>query len=518
VRRRATWAAGAGLAVGLVVAAQLTGSMVGVFYDDGIYLALARSLVEGHGYRLLYLPGAPGAVHYPFLYPLFLAALWKLAPAFPANLVMFKAANAALLGLAAALLVLYLDRRLAQPTWRLAVLVAAAATALPLVTVATVLFAEPLFLVALVGACWAGDAARDAATRRRAWLLAAAAGLLAGAAALTRSLGVSVVAAIPLSLALARRPRAALIAAAAAGLCVAPWLLWVVHHRGEVDPALVAGYGTYTDLLRQAGWAALSPAGIRDLLRPIGAVALAPFGGWFRVFLGVPALVLVVAGFDPLLRRAPALGWTLLGYGVVVVVWPYGPDRFVWAAWPFLAIAFLAGANLVMARARAAAPAIASVGRWCVATTVLLVVVGYGFYQVRGYVRGDATRLQRGISTTMTDLLPWVRQSTPADAVVAGEDEALLWLYAGRRAVPSYVWRYRGRGDESLGPDSLRAWFDRAGVTHVLLSGPGSEAAPTLNQLLGRYPGYLRIVRVWPGAAVAFAVAREPRGARGATP
>jgi hypothetical protein len=516
VKRRTAWAAAAGLAVGLVVAANLTHSLVGVFYDDGIYLALARSLVEGHGYRLLYLPAAPGAVHYPFLYPAFLAALWRLGPAFPANVALFKAANCALLAICSALLVLYLDRRMTQRTWRLAVLVAAAATALPLVTVATVLFAEPLFLVLLVAACWAGDAAREAEARGRAWLLAGAAGVLAGAAALTRTLGVTVALAVPLSLVLARRPRAALIAAGAAALCLVPWLLWVAGHRAGVDPALVAGYGTYTDLVAQAGWATLSPASIGDLLRPIGAVALAPFHGWLRFFLGVPALALVAAGVAPMLRRAPALGWTLLGYCVIVVIWPYGSDRFVWAVWPFLAVAFFAGAEQVMARA--ATHAVGSIGRWGVAATVLVVVVGYGYYQVRGYLRGDAIRLQQGISATMAELLPWVRESTPPDAVVAGEDEAMLWLYAGRHAVPSYVWRYRGRGDESLGPDSLRAWFDRARVTHVLLSGPGSDAAPTLSQLLGRYPGYLRVVRVWPGSAVAFAVERGAGGQAGAEP
>ena len=505
---RAAWAAGAGLVAALVVAEHLSRSLVGVFYDDGIYLALARSLAEGHGYRLLYLPGTPGAVHYPFLYPLLLAGLWKLAPAFPANVAVFKAANAVLLGLAASLLVLYLDRRLAQPAWRVALLVAVAATALPLVTVATVLFAEPLFLVMLVAACWAGDAARGADARRRAWLLAAAAGLLAGAAALTRSLGVTVVAAVPLSLLLARRPRAALVALVSSALVLAPWLLWVSRHRGDVDPALVAGYGTYTDLLAQAGWSTLSPAGIADLLRPVGAVALAPFGGWLRFFLGVPAAALVVAGFGPLLRRAPALGWTLLAYGAIVVVWPYGPDRFVWAAWPFLAVAFFAGAVRLLERARSAAPAAAALGRWCVAGTVALVVFGYGFYQVRGYVRGDATSLVRGISATMTDFLPWIRETTRPDAVLAGEDEALLWLYTGRRAVPSYVWRYRGRGDQSLGPDSLKAWLDRSRVSYVLLSGPRSDAAPTISALLGRYPGYLHVAGEWPGGPMAFAVDR----------
>ena len=203
------------------------------------------------------------------------------------------------------------------------------------------------------------------------------------------------VAAVPLSLVLARRPRAALIAAeVAAALCLAPWLLWVARHRADVDPALVAGYGTYTDLVAQAGWATLSPASIGDLLRPVGAVALAPFHGWLRFFLGVPALALVAAGFAPMLRQAPALGWTLLGYCVIVVVWPYGSDRFVWAVWPFLAVAFFAGAEQVMARA--AAHAVGSIGRWCVAATVLVVVVGYGYYQVRGYLRGDATAAAAG--------------------------------------------------------------------------------------------------------------------------
>ena len=511
MRARAAWAAAAALAVGAVVALNLTPALVGVFYDDGIYLALAKSLAEGHGYRLLYLPGAPAAVHYPFLYPLFLAALWKVAPAFPRGVVVFKAANAVLLGLGAGLLVLYLAGRTTARPWRLAVLVAAAATALPLVTVATVLFAEPLFLVALVAACWAGDAARDAESRRSAWRLAGLAGVLAGVAALVRSLGVTAVVAIPLSLALARRPRAALVALGASALCLAPWLLWTARHRGDVDPALLAGYGTYGQLLAQAGWAALSPANVGDLLRPIGAVALAPFHGWLRFFLGVPALALVVAGLGPLVRRAGALGWTLVAYGAVVLVWPYGPDRFVWTAWPFLAIAFFAGAMQVAGRAGSAAPALRAAGRWAVAVTVVAVVAGYGFYQVRGYVRGDATALGRGISATVSELLPWVRDHTPPDAVVAGEDEALLWLYTGRRAVPSYVWRYRGREDVSLGPDSLKAWLDRAQVSYVLLGSAGSDAAPTLSALLGRYPGYLHVAQLWPppASAMAFAVDRS---------
>jgi hypothetical protein len=249
-----------------------------------------------------------------------------------------------------------------------------------------------------------------------------------------------------------------------------------------------------------------------DLVQPLGAVALAPFHGWLRFCVGIPVLVLVVAGFAPLARRAPALGWSLVGYLVVVYAWPVGPDRFLWAVWPFLALAFAAGVARAWARLASVRQPAGRIGRWCVAALAAAVVGGYGFYQVRGYVRGDATALQRGISATLGAILPWIREATPPDAVVAGEDEALLWLYAGRRAVPNYVWRYRGRGEASLGPDSLKAWFDRAGVTHVVLTGPRSDAAATLNELLERAPGYLRLVHVWPGSVLAFAVSRGAAG------
>jgi len=381
-----------------------------------------------------------------------------------------------------------------------------------------VLFSEPLFLVFCVGACWAGDVARGAEGRGRAGALAAVAGLLAGAAALTRSVGVVAVLAVPLSLALARRPRAATIALAVGAACLAPWLAWVARHHAGVDPALVAGYGTYTDLLAQAGWSAVSLASIGDALRPLAAVALAPLHGWLRAFFGVPALAVLAAGFGPLLRRAPALAWSLAGYVVVVLLWPVGPDRFLWAAWPLLAVTFAAGAEALAARAAADRSMAGTVGRWGVAATAVAVVAGFAFFQVRGYTRGDATRLQRGISATLEEVLPWVRRATPPDAVIAGEDEALLWLYTGRRAVPSDVWRYRGRAEESLGPDSLHAWLDRSGVSYVLLTGAGSGAAPTLSQLIGRYPGYLRVARVWPGSVVAFTVDRGGAAAPGGRP
>jgi hypothetical protein len=479
-----------------------------VFYDDGIYLALGRSLAEGHGYRLLYLPGAPEAVHYPFLYPAVLAGLWKLWPDFPANVALFRAANAALMAMFVWLAAMSLERVL--PRWWMAPLVlATAALSVPLMAVTTVLFAEPLFLTLAAAGCWAADLAREsgrAGERRRELKLAAVAGTLAGLAALTRSIGVAVVAGVVI--ALGKRPRAATAAAVPAAVVLLPWALWVAAHADSTDPATLANYGTYFDLLRQSGWSWVSARSLVEVLSPLAAISLPPLGIVIRWLVALAGGVLLVLGLARLPSRAPATGYALLVYLAIVLVWPYGPDRFIWAALPWLAVAFATGVVSALEATRRPQGGGRRALRAGVTLGAVLVAGGFVFNQARSHTRGAATATQRGISGTMREVLPWIRDATDSSAVIAGEDEALLWLYTGRSAVPSYLWRVRGRQAESLGPDTLRAYFERNGVTHVVLTGPGSDAAPTLDSLLGRHPGYLRLVRVWPGSILAFEVRR----------
>ncbi|MEK6769705.1 MAG: hypothetical protein AABY85_12045 [Gemmatimonadota bacterium] len=500
------WAAAAGLAVFGTVAANLPHALAGVFYDDGIYLALGRSLAEGHGYRLLYLPGAPAAVHYPPLYPFFLAALWKIGPAFPAGVTLMRVANAVLMGLFAFVVSASLGERVTGRSWLGALLIAATATAIPLVATAAVLFAEPLFLVLAALACWGADAARDA-EGRRLYVLAALAGLLAGLAALTRSIGVAAVAGVVL--ALVRKPRAAAAAALISMALLLPWGLWVAAHRAETDPVLAANYGTYADLVRQSGWGWLRVSSIGTLVRPLAALVLPPMPSWLWIAAAAWVTIVLAVGVAALVRKAPATGWTLAAYLLVVAFWPYGPDRFLWAVVPWMGLAFVAAMRAIHSRVVPVGSRRVGMRAFALVTGAL-VVSGFTFNGARGYAHGAATSEQRAISATFEAVLPWILEATDTSDVIAGEDEALLWLYTGRRAVPSYLWRARGRSAESLGADSLKSYFDRSGVTHVILTGPGSDAAPTIDAMLARFPGYLNPVQVWPGPMIAFRVARGP--------
>ncbi|MGH7545941.1 MAG: hypothetical protein ACREKI_07155, partial [Gemmatimonadota bacterium] len=129
-----------------------TDAPVGVFYDDGLYVLLARALAEGEGYRYLNLPGAPAAVHYPPAYPFVLSWLWRWGPAFPAVVPWMKALNAVCMAGAAGSITLYLARRLDLPPVWAAAVPAATLAAVPVLAVSTVLFSEPLFLVWAVAA------------------------------------------------------------------------------------------------------------------------------------------------------------------------------------------------------------------------------------------------------------------------------------------------------------------------------------------------------------------------------
>ena len=76
--------------------------------DDGAYWVIAKSLAQGDGYRLASLPGAPYAIHYPPLYPMYLSLAWRWAPAFPENLKTAALLQAVLLPVYLALLLLVL--------------------------------------------------------------------------------------------------------------------------------------------------------------------------------------------------------------------------------------------------------------------------------------------------------------------------------------------------------------------------------------------------------------------------
>src|SRR5215467_2763830 len=59
---------------------------LGFYHDDSIYWVSAKSLADGHGYKIASLPGEPYQTKYPPLYPALLSLIWRIDPNFPSNL------------------------------------------------------------------------------------------------------------------------------------------------------------------------------------------------------------------------------------------------------------------------------------------------------------------------------------------------------------------------------------------------------------------------------------------------
>lgn len=481
----AAWAAAVG-------ALALNRLLIGVFYDDGLYAGLAASLAGGSGYTHPHLPGNPAAIHYPPVYPVVLAPLFGMLGRDAAgtagkilNLVL-AAAGAGLVAAHAVRLRILGER---APAWVAATVVGAAAAAVPVLATQAVLFAEPLFAALLALTILLADRAVE----QRDGRLALAAGVGAALTLLTRTVGIAAGAGVVLFIALRDR-RAALRAAIPVAIAAVAWLAWTLIQGAGIDPALGINYGSYGEVLRQSGLGALGASAV-DLPRPLFAITLAALPRAPALILGVMAGGVSMYGLWLLCRRS-SIGFTLTAYLAILAIWPFPPDRFLWVVLPWLALAFTAGAAALIGH------------RWMrlpVAATAAAVLLGYTLYEVRGLPHRSWAVQAAAISANFTELLPALRQ-LPDSAVLAVDDEALVWLYTGRRAVPIYLYGYSGATVTHPTPAEQRKYLERQGVTHVVLASTSSPSATQLRALITAYPGWLEPVHGWPGGRWIFAV------------
>jgi hypothetical protein len=459
----------AGLLVGAIALAAVTPVPVGVFWDDGVYLISARALATGAGYHLIHLPGAPSDVHFPPAYPALLALVWMIRPEFPENVAWFKLLNPLLLGIAAGLGCRFGIRRLGLPPLAALATVLVCTASLPVLVVTGVLFSEPLFLVALFG----GLLVSERAVRQGGWRWALIAGLAAGSLAMVRTAGIALVPALIISVLLSRRPRNrrdALIAAAGALAVLAPWELWLVLRGGTLAPSLRGSYGPYLDWVlalyreRGAGFAlVIIRENILALFRTIG-IALFPFGARpIRPLLVTLVLVVASLGAYSAYRRARTAVFFVACYFVMVLAWPYAPDRFLWAVWPLVGLLLTLGAveawrlgTIADAHnsVRASAALACAMGVFALAD--------HTAYSVRGLSRRWNDLAARTNAAALMPVADWINTHTEMSDVVACDGEPFVHLYTRRIVVPVHI----------LSPDEY------------LAGTPIEEAAADLRRLL----------------------------------
>ncbi len=419
--------------------ATMTPDLIGVFFDDAIYLLVAKGIAEGHGYVYPQIPGMPPAIHYPPVWPGLLAVVWRFGPEFPATVPLLKAINPVLLSLAAAGGVVVARRHFGLPSWVALIAVLAGTASIPMHVLTNVLLSEPLFLALFFPAILATERMRSGGGVH--WTLAAAA--LAGVLVLTRTLGGVLVIAAVLVLLLDRRWRDAAVYAVVVGLLLLPWQLFVWRHSVGFPDELRGSYGPYlewvADGYRAGGFTFLGEVvakNVRDTWRFVGAFLTPMVPGIPRMVATVVAMALFALGlWRGWMRpstRVLALG--LFGYLAVITAWPFQVDRFLWAVWPLFLLFALDGARWGVRTLRGAGQVHAS---QALAAVGALLVLGHTVYNARGFSRGWANSASSEMSARAGKIVAYVNADPRLAGKVIGTEAApMVALYTGQQVIP----------------------------------------------------------------------------------
>jgi 4-amino-4-deoxy-L-arabinose transferase-like glycosyltransferase len=445
------WAAAALLVLHVVLAWQLRGLVPGLYHDEANYLLLGRAVAD-LTYRDLYVLGAPMHAHYPPGLPILVAVTTTL---FAERQVVLIAMEI-LCSLGALLLLYDLIRRRAGEGIALTVLGLCAVNPELVEYPGRVLSETPYVLFATL-ALWAALRLEERDPRRATrWVaLAVAASVYA---ALTRLVGVTIIAALLGHWLLERRFRAALVLGLTATILVGGWIVWTSVAPGQVlgrsyiaDAAFseTGAGGPVSTVLRRV--VRNVPAYATDALQwnlpqPQLAAVAKRFPGHppaidaaTRIDDVVSVLLLAILGIAGAIvvwRQARPVTLYVSLYAGLLAVWSWYQSRFLMPIVPLLLWIAVAGA-VELARRR----------RWLRPLPVV-VVAGIGVMALgRNLTKfADAIRCDRSAVMTSPDcLLPqerafldamrFVRDSTADTSIFLTATEHQMGYLTGRRTL-----------------------------------------------------------------------------------
>lgn len=437
---------------------------VGLWQDDGIYVATAEALARGDGYRHIELPDQPLQTKYPILYPAMLAAVMRACGAGPTDYAILLTPTALGAALLVVLSVRYWCTR-TQPDR--AVLIAGAVLAgLSPVIWSHVRFcmSDLVYGAISLAALLLLDPIEKSDTNHRGrshrmWLGA----VLAALAVLTRGVGVTLVAAAVLIPAWRRRWRRAASVCIIAAIILTPWYVrqwWAAAENGWLQHAFL-----YRCDLAYSVWLPSHPSQVittfwQNAFRSMFGVGYFQLAlprsfvmaglaavGWRTVVVHAIcylASAAILTGFlIDARRRWRTVHLYAVLYTLLVLAWPFDPFRF-WIPWtPLMIFWGLSGIKAVAGRVARLVPAFDP--RRTAAGAVVIVAAGVGWLSISDDVRivsstaADYYLREAPVDwTERAALMGWLDSHTHPDAVIASAQPAGIFLATGRRG--HYFW------------------------------------------------------------------------------
>jgi hypothetical protein len=444
-------------------------------HDDGLFFLSAQSLATGHGYRIPSLPENPAQTKFPPLFTLYLSMIWRINPAFPANLVLgsFGCWVALAVCLALAWRLYRSDGFSEKRTW---VLVALLGLSPYMILFGSTMFSEIFFTCFVL--------ATFLLARREGMAAIVAAGLVAGCAYLARTAGIALSISVPAWLLWRREPRRAGVFALTMLPFVAGWMLWSHAHRVPgADPTLTY----YTDYLgyqfANVGFdniAVVLWKNADQILYGMGSLVLP------KVFDPLPVKILtqviavaMLAGVARMVRRGVAVDYAIFGAISVgiLLVWHYpATERLVLPLFPLLIVGFLTEIEHLAKMLRSGlrhqdfGQRVVAAGFGAIVAAVQIGALALQGYMSFVYLKQSADQ-QRAKLTDRRAAYQWMSARLPASAAVLSYDDSLLYLYSGHRGnykplMPRW-WYAEDHASMVNAYRSLAAYCASRGLTYV---------------------------------------------------
>ena len=489
-------------------------------HDDGVFFVSAKGLAEGQGFRIPSLPEAPAQTKYPILYPAYLSLIWLLNPAFPANLPLATLLSwLTLAGCLALTFAYYRSAGLPEP--RAWILVGLIGLSPYVVLFGTSMFSEIFFTCFVL--------ASMIAARREGLRYALLAGVLGGAAYLARTAGLALFLAMPAWMLWRREGRRA--AAFTAGMLPAllGWTLWA---RANALPAPDETLVYYTDYVRyqflNVGWdnfALVLWNNADQILYGLGSLVLP------KVFESLPVKILteviaiaMIAGVVRLVRRGLFVEYAAFAAAscLMLLPWHYPPtERFVLPLYPLAIAGLLTELERLAGMIRAALAHRDSSQRVAArlfgfsVAALLAAAVGLQVFMTF-FVLHESAGEKRAKRESLQPAYQWIAANAPPQATVLSYDDALTYLYSGRRG--NYLpilpkWWYSADHERIVSTyDGLADYCRSRGLDYVLFTPRDLERETTeadrarIAERIAAAPG-LRFLR---RAGIASLYAVEP--------
>jgi hypothetical protein len=419
----------------------------GVYHDDGIYVSTAKALASGQGYRLINLPDEPVQTKYPPLYPGMLAVIWKIWPSFPENLLIMQWLTILMMAMSVGFAYYYVTaHHYFSPLTALSAGLLCV-TSNYFLYFGTILLSEMPFAFLFVVALLALERYMRSASNRISYQLLLA--FLLTLPFLTRSVGVVLIPVALILLWLSHRPLWT-VAIGAISL-VLTWFLWAAIHNQGINP--LASYYTITNY---ASWNSQSfnvatwirvvffnliyfMTGLFSVGMP-GLLSLGPLQPMMillLLLLGIPFLIEISRGA---VKRQP-LPCFLAAYILVVIMWPWPPQRFIVPILLFLLCYWLNGlgtlSNVLRQLRYVKALAIVCIG--------VLVVVN--IFQTYKTIQGNrktqypyiGTRENLAAWSSFEETFSWIRTITEPIDVIACPLDSMVFLYTARKSIRPFA-------------------------------------------------------------------------------